>query len=189
MKSSSIFLLGNQNIDIEKLWGSLSWQFHFNILDCPEIARENWKITFSTCHDFLNYNIIFKDELKTKILLLFLSRDVYYFNVMNIYVASKSIFVSLIVRRACFPYVWCQRRWNDWFSRVSVCIECHIERKIGAEVKMGLLDVRLRWKRIHFATRNVGNCHGKFLYLHNVATDVTKVYIILSNSSLFVGNL
>lgn len=57
------------------------------------------------------------------------------------------LFPSLfhLVRRACFSNVWCQRRRNNWFSRVPLCAECHIKGKVGAKIEMGLLHVWLGW--------------------------------------------
>lgn len=59
---------------------------------------------------------------------------------------------------ACFSNVWCQWRWYNWFSRISMRSECNVAWKTRTEVEMGILNVRLRWKRIHISSRNAWNC-------------------------------
>lgn len=42
-----------------------------------------------------------------------------------------------------------------------MCPQRDVTRKTGTEAQVGLLDVRPGRQRIHFATGDAGNCHGK----------------------------
>lgn len=50
---------------------------------------------------------------------------------------------------------------------------------------MGLFDVRLRWKRIHFTARDAGNCHGEFRFLSSMCQKYHLIFIFAH----FVGDL
>lgn len=85
-------------------------------------------------------------ELFNKIL-QFEKNFIFFLQNMKISCILYFLFPSLfyLVRRACFSNVWCQRRRNNWFSRVPLCAECHIKGKVGAKIEMGLLHVWLGW--------------------------------------------